>query len=1066
MKKNLSLILCVCLIVSALAFPVNAVKEEALLYKFDFSGTAPEYSKTVKDRGITGVNYAFSTINYGENGEGNAVVDYVDFGGKKAMRIRANGSKTNVAVTPLMENGAPIVLKPGEKYTVKADIVAVRYVGNNDYQRFLTEAYVRNDGKTSDTISPSNYSSVSNDKYFVPGAIQHRSAAVYTDGSKAYYMTCNPEVSSNRLASHAAFYTSNAVVVNSTSMQAVCNSLGLSAGNVYNDKGEKIDNVSYAVKNVGGTTKKIDQIIYTLPETEASDDTEKDFDDLADWGINKQSNGLYEYSIKETKVNYTNHLAISFPGTNANAYIKVEDGIEPINDTITLSGNEYCKVFNEYYVTNLEVYIEREKEEIFIPDEKDTDVYYKFDFSEECPVYTSSATETYSGLGRNYASINQKNATTVVDYVEYNGKYAMRIRTNGGSGNIVITPRKNDAENTPIKLKPGNNYRVNYNLVVSRYGTTGTARFLTEPYVIANGTIETSAPYPNPKLPESAWYKPGTSSTLYRSAAWYLGAPVSNEIPTVYYIQADPQNNGIVASYASLYVAPLVKQASGYSNFDLTLQKAYSSSGEEITSTVGYSSTVDSTNEIIVRQQINALPTGEDKAFDTKNDFDDLADWNVSKENDYYKYKKNGNADFHYTDHLGISVPAFANTTQYIKVEGDVEPLNESQVITIGGEKYCLAYNEYFITDLEVTGGDKITCEIDYNGGHPYVVPTTPSATKEFYEYSAFDMGKAYREGCKFLGWFKDEALTVKAEDTAVEEGNKYFAKWLMYGDIDGDEKVDTIDLANIKLYLAGAESGIGDGADCNDDEKVDTLDLAKMKLYLAGAEGKLGPVEDNWRNHPQDYKLVAFTFDDVPSYTTATNNNTRKIIDAFLPYDGKATLFVTGTGIRNRGDELVEYGLSQGFELGNHTSTHANLSTLNREETLKEITDLNDLVKERYGYDLKWLRTGGISSNQYLWDIMTELNMPAFRGGCPIYDYAAECKAEDVKQIALEYAKDGMVYLMHGFSSATANCIEEVLGTLYEDGYRFVTISEYFELRGITDITTERFITDLSDVG
>lgn len=810
-----------------------------------------------------------------------------------------------------------------------------------------------------------------------------------------------------------------------------------------------------------------------MPENEnAAEDTENDFDDLNDWGITKLQNGLYNYKIDNTDVTYTNHLALSFPAVAENAYIKVDSGVEPVSETVTIGGESYCKIYNEFIVTELEVYVnvdEVEDEEeppvddYVSEDEVDTNVYYKFDFSAQCPAYTSSVTETYSGLGRNYASINQKNATTVVDYVEYNGKYAMRIRTNGGSGNIVITPRKNDAENTPIKLKPGNNYRVNYNLVVSRYGTTGTARFLTEPYVIANGTIETSAPYPNPKLPESAWYKPGTSSTLYRSAAWYLGAPVSNEIPTVYYIQADRQNNGIVASYASLYVSPLVKQVSGYSGCGLTLQKAYSSSGEEITSTVGYSSTIGSTNEIIVRQQINALPTGEDKAFDTKNDFDDLADWNVSKENGYYKYKKNGNDDFHYTDHLGISVPAFANTTQYIKVEGDVEPLNDSQVITVGGVKYCLAYNEYFITDLTVTGGDIITCDIDYNGGHPYKIATEAPATKEFYKHSIFETMSAHRDGCKFLGWYLDKEMTVTAEGKPVEENNKYYAKWLMYGDCDSDFIVDTTDLAKMKLFLAGA-GDVDAGADCDDSDGIDTTDLAKLKLYLANA-GSLGPKSDDWRTHPEDYKLLAFTFDDVPSYTTAINNNTRTIIDAFVKYDGKATLFVTGTGIRKRGKELVEYGLSQGFELGNHTSTHATLTDLSREETLKEITDLNDLVKEEFGYDLKWLRTGGISYNEYLWDIMTELNMPAFRGGCPIYDYEETCTADEVKGIVLDYAKDGMIYLMHGFSSASAGCLEETLGILYEQGYRFVTISEYFEMRGITDITTTRFITDLSQV-
>ncbi len=1075
MKKSISIILAFSIILSLFVFPAVAETDSKLVYKSDFTDTCPSYTTQVKNYNIEGINYNFSILNYGSNGNGNVAIDYVDFGGKKAMRIRANGDKANVAVTPLKADGSPIVLEEGKTYTVKATIIPVRVV-INDYQRFLTEAYVRQDGKSDNSTPYTNYASVAENKWYVPGAIKQRSAAVYTDGVKAYYMLCDSTNTQNMLASHAALYTSNAVAFSSV------NSVGLNAQTVYDNQGAEITTVTYGYKSGGGNTFNINQTVNTLCLSEsAADDTENDFDDLNDWGITKTADGLYKYNIESTEVTYTNHLAISVPGTNANGYIKVENGVEPIDTPITVGTEQYCKIYNEYYITDIEVYVEEEAEEEEPPvddyvseDEVDTNVYYKFDFSAQCPAYTSSVTETYTGLGGYYASVNQSSsATTVVDYVEYNGKYAMRIRTNGGSGNIVVTPRKNDAENTPIKLKSGNNYIVNYNLVVSRYGTSGTARLLSEPYVISNGTIETNAPYPNPSISESEWYKPGTQSgvtgsksRVYRSAAWYLGAPYINETaktPTVYYIQADPANAGIVASYAGLYVAPMIKQVSGYTAFGLDLQKVYNNNGAEVTSTLGYSADLKSGNSMVVKQKVNALPRSEAPSNDTENDFDDLNDWNVLSENGYYKYKKNGSTDSYYTDHFGISLPAWDNTTQYIKVEGDVEPLNDSQVITVGGVKYCLAYNEYFITDLSVTGGDIITCEIDYNGGHPYKIATEAPATKEFYKHSIFETMSAHRDGCKFLGWYLDKEMTVTAEGKPVEENNKYYAKWLMYGDCDSDFIVDTTDLAKMKLFLAGA-GDVDAGADCDDSDGIDTTDLAKLKLYLANA-GSLGPKSDDWRTHPEDYKLLAFTFDDVPSYTTAINNNTRTIIDAFVKYDGKATLFVTGTGIRQRGKELVEYGLSQGFELGNHTSTHADLTDLSREETLKEITDLNDLVKEEFGYDLKWLRTGGISYNEYLWDIMTELNMPAFRGGCPIYDYKETCTADEVKGIVLDYAKDGMIYLMHGFSSASAGCLEETLGILYEQGYRFVTISEYFEMRGITDITTTRFITDLSQV-
>jgi hypothetical protein len=54
-------------------------------------------------------------------------------------------------------------------------------------------------------------------------------------------------------------------------------------------------------------------------------------------------------------------------------------------------------------------------------------------------------------------------------------------------------------------------------------------------------------------------------------------------------------------------------------------------------------------------------------------------------------------------------------------------------------------------------------------------------------------------------------------------------------GDVNGDGKVDTVDLAALKLYLAGMGTLNEKNADLNADGKVDTVDLASLKLSLAG---------------------------------------------------------------------------------------------------------------------------------------------------------------------------------------------------------------------------------------
>ncbi len=56
----------------------------------------------------------------------------------------------------------------------------------------------------------------------------------------------------------------------------------------------------------------------------------------------------------------------------------------------------------------------------------------------------------------------------------------------------------------------------------------------------------------------------------------------------------------------------------------------------------------------------------------------------------------------------------------------------------------------------------------------------------------------------------------------------------VLLGDANGDGKIDTTDLAVMKLHLAGLSGDIAEGIDMNADGIVNTTDLAELKLYLA----------------------------------------------------------------------------------------------------------------------------------------------------------------------------------------------------------------------------------------
>ncbi len=227
---------------------------------------------------------------------------------------------------------------------------------------------------------------------------------------------------------------------------------------------------------------------------------------------------------------------------------------------------------------------------------------------------------------------------------------------------------------------------------------------------------------------------------------------------------------------------------------------------------------------------------------------------------------------------------------------------------------------------------------------------------------------------------------------------------------------------------------------------------------------------EDQWFLHPEDYKLIAFTFDDGPNASEVSNDNAvTRIIDLFGDYHGAGTFFFTGTSLEKYGTVIPKYALSKGHELANHSYSHQSLSSIitEKDATIDEVKKVNDWYKDNLDYTCKWFRGPGHSSNDYLWEYLTSIGMPAI--SAKTYRSSDFAGGSDTAEAIIErYTSTeiphGTVILNHSTSSSTMmtpDALEVVLPTLYEKGYRFCTMSQLFELQGIDyeDIPTDKHI-------
>ena len=186
--------------------------------------------------------------------------------------------------------------------------------------------------------------------------------------------------------------------------------------------------------------------------------------------------------------------------------------------------------------------------------------------------------------------------------------------------------------------------------------------------------------------------------------------------------------------------------------------------------------------------------------------------------------------------------------------------------------------------------------------------------------------------------------------------------------------------------------------------------------------------------------KKIYLTFDE--GYE---NGYTSQILDTLNEKKVCATFFITAPYAKEQ-TELINRMINEGHIVGNHTINHPNLAKLGDSEKIKqELVGMNDLVKELYGYEMKYMRPPeGVYSEKVLsiakdsgfktvfwsfaykdWDINSQKGK----------DYAFN----EVKQ----YLHDGAILLLHAVSKDNADALGEIIDYARSCGYEFASLDE-----------------------
>ena len=179
--------------------------------------------------------------------------------------------------------------------------------------------------------------------------------------------------------------------------------------------------------------------------------------------------------------------------------------------------------------------------------------------------------------------------------------------------------------------------------------------------------------------------------------------------------------------------------------------------------------------------------------------------------------------------------------------------------------------------------------------------------------------------------------------------------------------------------------------------------------------------------------KKIALTFDDGPH-----PKYTELLLDGLKERGVVATFFVTGENAQNYPD-IIRREQEEGHLIGNHTYSHIQLTSRNRETFREELVKTNEILEDITGEKVSYVRPPYGS-----WDksFEKELNMfPVLWNIDPLdwCSHNAECIAAKV----VEKAGDGDIILMHDYYDTSVTAALEVVDTLQKRGFQFVTVEE-----------------------
>ncbi len=240
---------------------------------------------------------------------------------------------------------------------------------------------------------------------------------------------------------------------------------------------------------------------------------------------------------------------------------------------------------------------------------------------------------------------------------------------------------------------------------------------------------------------------------------------------------------------------------------------------------------------------------------------------------------------------------------------------------------------------------------------------------------------------------------------------------------------------------------------------------------YFDGSNGYDSTVEDNFLPVTQEetndgtQKYLAIAFDDGPQKFDQNSAGTifpknqvtneyymKYYMDLAAEYGAHLTFFLQGSKLNADSVSILQRAVNEGHELANHTWSHNRLTSLSDDKIVSEVKQVDDWLNTNIGVKTSFIRYPFYDTNSNVKNVINQ-NCPNIKasiaGDCPSdFNYTS---VDYRKWYYKGFVKDGTITLTHENIIDNVEVVRWLLDYYSKLGYQFVTVSELFDIKGVT---------------